>query len=70
MQLLDSGNLALRDGEDVNSETNYLWQSFDYPSDTFLLNIKLGWDLKSGLQRHLSAWKNWDDPCPGDFCNT
>ncbi|GMN65096.1 hypothetical protein TIFTF001_034166 [Ficus carica] len=67
VQLLDSGNLVLRDQEDVNSETNYLWQSFDYPSDTVLPNMKFGWDLKSGLNRRLSAWKNWDDPCPGDF---
>jgi hypothetical protein len=36
-QLLDSGNLVLRDdGKDGSSE-NYLWQSFDYPSDTLLL---------------------------------
>ncbi|GMN74123.1 hypothetical protein TIFTF001_052316, partial [Ficus carica] len=67
VQLLDSGNLVLRDEEDVNSETKYLWQSFDYPSDKLLPNMKLGWDLKSGLKRRLSAWKNWDDPCPGDF---
>ncbi|GMN28879.1 hypothetical protein TIFTF001_041238 [Ficus carica] len=67
VQLLDSGNLVLRDEEDVNSETNYLWQSFDYPSDTLLPNMKFGWDLKSGLKRRHSAWKNWDDPCPGDF---
>ncbi|GMN70168.1 hypothetical protein TIFTF001_039211 [Ficus carica] len=67
VQLLNSGNLVLRDEEDVNSETNYLWRSFDYPSDTLLPNMKLEWDLKSGLTRHLSAWKNWDDPSPGDF---
>ncbi|GMN64982.1 hypothetical protein TIFTF001_034051 [Ficus carica] len=67
VQLLDSGNLVLRDEEDVNSETNHLWQSFDHPWDILLPNMKLGWDLKSGLKRHLSAWKNWDDPSPGDF---
>lgn len=29
--------------------------------------MKLGWDLKTGLDRRLSAWKNSDDPSPGDF---
>uniref|UniRef100_A0A2N9I7W2 non-specific serine/threonine protein kinase n=1 Tax=Fagus sylvatica TaxID=28930 RepID=A0A2N9I7W2_FAGSY len=66
LQLLETGNLVLRDGYDGNSE-NYLWQSFDYPCDTLLPGMKLGWDLKTGLDRHLSAWKNWDDPSPGDF---
>ncbi|GMN67171.1 hypothetical protein TIFTF001_036234 [Ficus carica] len=63
VQLLDSGNLVLRDQEDEN----YLWQSFDYPSDALLPNMKFGWDLRRGLNRRLSAWKNWDDPCPGDL---
>ncbi|GMN65098.1 hypothetical protein TIFTF001_034168 [Ficus carica] len=65
VELLDSGNLVLRDEEDGNSETNYLWQSFDYPSDTLLPDMKGGWDLKKGLKRLLLAWKSWDDPCPG-----
>ena len=38
LQLLDSGNLVLRDG---NSGI-FLWESFDYPSDTFLLGLR--WD--------------------------
>ncbi|XP_048441508.1 G-type lectin S-receptor-like serine/threonine-protein kinase At4g27290 isoform X2 [Pyrus x bretschneideri] len=66
VELLDSGNLVLRDAKDGNSGT-HLWQSFDHPSDTLLPGMKLGWDLRTGLKRHLSAWKNSDDPCPGDF---
>ncbi|EXC10167.1 G-type lectin S-receptor-like serine/threonine-protein kinase [Morus notabilis] len=69
VELLDSGNLVLRDDEDRNAE-NYLWQSFDYPSDTILPNMKFGLDLRTGLKRHLSAWKSWDDPCPADFTLT
>ncbi|KAB1215252.1 hypothetical protein CJ030_MR4G004191 [Morella rubra] len=65
-QLLDSGNLVLRDGEEGNSES-YLWQSFDYPSDTLLPGMKVGWDSKSGINRRLSSWKNADDPSPGDL---
>ncbi|KAL5547446.1 hypothetical protein UlMin_002677 [Ulmus minor] len=66
VQLLDSGNLVLRDELDTTPEA-YLWQSFDYPSDTLVPGMKLGWDLRIGLSRRFSAWKNIDDPCPGDF---
>ncbi|ESW05107.1 hypothetical protein PHAVU_011G152400 [Phaseolus vulgaris] len=66
VQLLDSGNLVLRDEKDSNPQI-YLWQSFDYPCDTFLPGMKIGWNLKTGLNRRLTAWKNWDDPSPGDF---
>ncbi|XP_034905935.1 G-type lectin S-receptor-like serine/threonine-protein kinase At4g27290 [Populus alba] len=65
-ELLDSGNLVLRDEKDANSGS-YLWQSFDYPSDTLLPGMKLGWDLRIGLDRRLSAWKSPDDPSSGDF---
>ncbi|GLT57857.1 hypothetical protein SLA2020_307990 [Shorea laevis] len=65
LQLLDSGNLVLIDGSDISGA--YLWQSFDYPSDTLLPEMKLGWDLRTHLNRRLSAWKNSDDPSPGDF---
>jgi hypothetical protein len=65
-ELLDSGNLVLRDEKDTNSGS-YLWQSFDYPSDTMIPGMKLGWGLRTGLDRRLSAWKGPDDPSPGDF---
>ncbi|KAG5255105.1 G-type lectin S-receptor serine/threonine-protein kinase [Salix suchowensis] len=62
LRLLDTGNLVLRDKNDA-----ILWQSFDYPCDTMLPGMKLGWDLRSGLNRYLSSWKSLDDPSPGDF---
>ncbi|KAM4129203.1 hypothetical protein ACJW30_01G004600 [Castanea mollissima] len=66
VQLLDSGNLVLREEKEENPE-KYLWQSFDYPSDTWLPEMKIGWDLKTGLERRLSAWKSPDDPSPGEL---
>ncbi|XP_057959278.1 G-type lectin S-receptor-like serine/threonine-protein kinase At4g27290 [Malania oleifera] len=66
-KLLDSGNFVLKDEKDSDPES-YLWQSFDYPSDTLLPGMKLGWDLKTGLNRRLVAWKTADDPSPGDLC--
>ncbi|PON49900.1 Tyrosine-protein kinase [Parasponia andersonii] len=65
VQLLDNGNLVLRDEKEENSE-NYWWQSFDYPSDTFLSGMKLGWERRN-LSRHLSAWRSFNDPCNGDL---
>ncbi|KAK4286027.1 hypothetical protein QN277_002641 [Acacia crassicarpa] len=68
-ELLDSGNFVVRDGEDNNPEA-YLWQSFDYPTDTLLSGMKLGCDLKTGLNRRLTSWKTPEDPSPGDFSIT
>lgn len=64
--LLDSGNLVVIDEKEANKES-YLWQSFDYPTDTFLPDMKFGLDFRTGLNRRLIAWKSPDDPSPGDF---
>ncbi|KAI9187429.1 hypothetical protein LWI28_028075 [Acer negundo] len=64
--LLESGNLVVKDGNDNNPD-NFLWQSFDYPCDTLLLDMKLGKNLVTGLDWSLSSWKSSDDPAPGDF---
>ncbi|KAJ7948546.1 S-receptor-like serine/threonine-protein kinase [Quillaja saponaria] len=66
LQLLDSGNLVLREANDENSE-NFLWQSFDYPSDTLLPGMKLGKDFRNCLDRQVTAWKNQYDPSPGNL---
>ncbi|XP_028204119.1 G-type lectin S-receptor-like serine/threonine-protein kinase At4g27290 isoform X1 [Glycine soja] len=65
-KLLDSGNLVLIDGKNSDSDS-YIWQSFDYPTDTMLPGLKLGWDKTSGLNRYLTSWKSANDPSPGNF---
>ncbi|KAK7257255.1 hypothetical protein RIF29_31100 [Crotalaria pallida] len=65
-QLLNSGNLVVKNGQDSN-EDNFLWQSFDYPTDTYLPGMKLGWDLITGLERFVSCWKSEDDPAVGEY---
>uniref|UniRef100_A0A5B6ZU00 Receptor-like serine/threonine-protein kinase n=1 Tax=Davidia involucrata TaxID=16924 RepID=A0A5B6ZU00_DAVIN len=66
-QLLDSGNFVLRVENDVNPE-NYIWQSFDHPTDTLLPGMKLGWDSKTGLNRYLTSWmSDNNDPSSGDY---
>lgn len=65
-ELLDSGNFVLR-RENDREEEDYLWQSFDHPTDTLLPGMKLGWDSKTGLNRYISSWKSATDPAKGDF---
>ncbi|XLU28628.1 hypothetical protein S245_064694, partial [Arachis hypogaea] len=66
LKLLDSGNLVLRNEGESNPKA-YLWQSFDYPTDTFLPTMKLGRDLRKGLDWRITCWKSPNDPSPGDF---
>ncbi|PPR86193.1 hypothetical protein GOBAR_AA34503 [Gossypium barbadense] len=66
-QLLDSGNLVLREANSDVETDYYLWRSFDYPTDTLLPDMKLGWDLNTGFNRFLTSWKTRNDPSSGDF---
>lgn len=66
LQLFDNGNLVVREKNDNNPD-HYLWQSFDYPTDTHLPEMKLGKDFRTGLERFLSSWKSNDDPAPGIY---
>ncbi|CAL1397647.1 unnamed protein product [Linum trigynum] len=63
-QLLDTGNLVLRDGTE---SSRILWQSFDYPTDTLLPGMKLGWDRTTRLDRFLNSWAGPETPGTGKF---
>ncbi|XP_057796053.1 G-type lectin S-receptor-like serine/threonine-protein kinase At4g27290 [Salvia miltiorrhiza] len=62
-RLLDSGNLVVKDADD----DDYLWQSFDYPCDTFLPGMSLGWNYASGVESYISSWRSESDPAPGRY---
>ncbi|XP_009373490.2 LOW QUALITY PROTEIN: G-type lectin S-receptor-like serine/threonine-protein kinase RKS1 [Pyrus x bretschneideri] len=63
-QLLDSGNLVIyRD----NKTKKFMWQSFDYPTDTLLPGMKLGVNWKLGIEWVLTSWKSQDDPGTGEY---
>nr|XP_029122481.1 receptor-like serine/threonine-protein kinase SD1-8 [Elaeis guineensis] len=62
-QLQDSGNLVLIE----RTTKKLLWQSFDHPGNTLLPGMKLGWDLRTNLNRYLTSWKSSSDPSPGDY---
>ncbi|KAK7328008.1 hypothetical protein VNO77_22102 [Canavalia gladiata] len=65
LELFDSGNLILIEANEKNT-SNYLWQSFDYPTDCLLPGMKLGWNLDTGVERRITSWKSQDDPSSGD----
>ncbi|KAM7255268.1 hypothetical protein ACFE04_020509 [Oxalis oulophora] len=64
IQLLDSGNIVLRD---IDNDDEYLWQSFDYPTDTLLPEMKLGWDFNRKFDRYITSWTSSDDPSTGVY---
>ncbi|KAL8510465.1 hypothetical protein ACS0TY_017323 [Phlomoides rotata] len=67
LQLLDTGNLVLVNQNAEGSSTSYIWQSFDYPTDTWLPGMKLVDDPDAGVVTNLTSWRSYDDPSPGDF---
>ncbi|XP_020272826.1 receptor-like serine/threonine-protein kinase SD1-8 isoform X2 [Asparagus officinalis] len=64
-QLLDSGNFIVKDAS--YDSQKIAWQSFDYPTDTLLPGMKLGWNLKTNLDRYLTTWESNEDPSVGDY---
>lgn len=65
-QLLDSGKLVIKDPGAVY-ESPVLWQSFDYPSDTFIPGMSLGSNLATRMETFLTAWREYDDPALSQF---
>ncbi|KAM2392962.1 hypothetical protein ACFX1X_036375 [Malus domestica] len=67
--LLDSGNLVLQQVNSVEGSMNrvILWQSFDYPIDTFLPGMKLGVNHRNSHIWSLSSWSSIFNPAPGPF---
>ncbi|XP_076929904.1 putative inactive G-type lectin S-receptor-like serine/threonine-protein kinase SRK [Bidens hawaiensis] len=61
-KLQDNGNLVM-----IGQDSEVIWQSFDYPTDTLLPGMKLGRDLLRGKEWHLSSWKSSQDPASGEW---
>ncbi|TYJ48590.1 hypothetical protein E1A91_A01G073300v1 [Gossypium mustelinum] len=68
-RLLDSGNFVVKDPNDSDPE-NFLWQSFDYPCDTFLPEMKIGINFVTGFDRHISSWKSMEDCAYREFISS
>ncbi|KAH8480047.1 hypothetical protein H0E87_030322 [Populus deltoides] len=61
----NDGNLVLRDGS--NPSLSPLWQSFDFPADTWLPGAKVGLSKINNRNTRLISWKSKDNPAPGLF---
>ncbi|GFQ02848.1 g-type lectin s-receptor-like serine/threonine-protein kinase at1g67520 [Phtheirospermum japonicum] len=59
--LLDSGNFV------VSEMSSFLWQSFDYPTDTLLPGMKLGFNRRTGRNWTISSWFDENNPATGAF---
>lgn len=65
--LLDNGNFVVTES---SKPFNIFWQSFDYPTDTWLPGAKLGLKTVSSSSwepQRLISWKNSEDPSPGIY---
>ncbi|XP_017244903.1 G-type lectin S-receptor-like serine/threonine-protein kinase At2g19130 [Daucus carota subsp. sativus] len=63
--LLDSGNFVIRDNQD---SSDIIWQSFDYPTDTWLPGGKIGYNFNIKKEKiYLTSWRNAEDPAPGRY---
>ncbi|OEL17197.1 Receptor-like serine/threonine-protein kinase SD1-8, partial [Dichanthelium oligosanthes] len=61
--LLDSGNLVVNDTVSGIIQ----WQSFDYPCDSLLPGLRIGYDTFTNHVWYLTSWKHYLDPSPGDY---
>ncbi|XP_015162370.1 G-type lectin S-receptor-like serine/threonine-protein kinase At1g61550 [Solanum tuberosum] len=61
--LTDKGEFILKD----NVTGSFLWDSFNYPCDTLLSGMNIGYNTSSGVKLVLSSWQAENDPSPGKF---
>lgn len=62
--LFDNGNLV---SNDISDPSKSLWESFDYPTHTWLPGAKIGYNKKTNTSQRLTSWKNSENPAPGLF---
>ncbi|XP_050288911.1 G-type lectin S-receptor-like serine/threonine-protein kinase At1g11330 [Quercus robur] len=62
-QLLDSGNLVLRE----NTTGTIIWESVQHPTDTLLEKVKYSSNERTGEKLLLTSWKSPSDPSFGNF---
>jgi len=65
--LMDNGNFMLREMDSDGSVKRNLWQSFDYPTNTLIPGIKLGFDKISGHNWTITSWRSNVSPMSGSF---
>ncbi|KAL6615666.1 hypothetical protein ACP70R_037936 [Stipagrostis hirtigluma subsp. patula] len=62
--ILDTGNFVLTP---TSNSSNFLWQSFDEPTNVWLPRAKLGRNKVTGMTTRYISWQNSTDPSPGFY---
>ncbi|KAF7845137.1 G-type lectin S-receptor-like serine/threonine-protein kinase CES101 [Senna tora] len=65
--LLDTGNFVLQQIYPNQSKGDFLWQSFDFPSNTLMPGMRLGSDNKTSISWSLASDFSDLSPAPGPF---
>lgn len=65
--LMDTGNLALCRSEDIDDSRKALWQSFSWPTDTFLPEMRVYTKSETQNLPVFVSWKSPSDPSPGNY---
>ncbi|XP_019155915.1 PREDICTED: G-type lectin S-receptor-like serine/threonine-protein kinase At1g67520 [Ipomoea nil] len=65
--LQDSGELVLRERNADGSWGQEVWSSFENPTDTLLLGMKLGVNHRTGRKWSVTSWLNGYSAAPGAF---
>ncbi|GLU22195.1 hypothetical protein SLE2022_382870 [Rubroshorea leprosula] len=65
--LRNDGNFVLQQLNSDGSVKGDLWQSFDYPTDTLPPGMKLGFNMKTGLNWTLTSMRSYNSPASGSF---
>uniref|UniRef100_A0A7N0UYR9 Receptor-like serine/threonine-protein kinase n=1 Tax=Kalanchoe fedtschenkoi TaxID=63787 RepID=A0A7N0UYR9_KALFE len=66
-QLLNTGNFVVRDVNNGVDPDEFLWQGFDYPCDTQIPGLKIGYDVRRKRDLYQAAWKSLDDPAESEY---
>ncbi|CAM8903701.1 unnamed protein product [Rhodiola kirilowii] len=65
-RLLDTGNFVVGDDNRIAYD-EFTWQGFDYPCDTRVTKMKIGYDKRKKRSVYESSWKSLDDPAEGEY---
>lgn len=65
--LENSGNFIVKELNPDGSAKRVLWESFDFPTDTLLPGMKLGFNNKTGKEWKLTSWLSEQVAAPGGF---
>lgn len=62
-QLLDSGNLILKDA----TTAAVLWESYRHPADSFVPSMRVSYNPRTGERVSINSWRAANDPGRGNF---